>query len=387
MNCQKCGYSGVPDGARFCPECGQPIAGAAQPGAQVTVMQDVGSVAGGEVSGVDVGQVTGDVTVESTVNQIEATVVRGDYVDRDVITNNILVLGDPHALDEILRRLMAMQGVEGQPLQSLDALAVPEHVGDGLSAVRQIAEVMAAQKEVAARGLPATPQALYSLGRLAVYRRDYDAALDYFRQAAQADPEYGDAFKAIVWLQQSRAMHDVQTRDYDAAIGRLADARTASLHTDPLDREALALRGYVAKTLAQVAEARGDLEDRRRYYQEAARFFEHVVQLELGDAAAHNGLGNVAYALGDLDTAIAAYRRAVKLAPGYTAAHHDLALVFEAKMQADPAHADEWCQRALQAWQRAYELAPDDPGFSADAVLAIGQRISRLRRECGQAGP
>jgi len=381
MNCQKCGYDGVPQGARFCPECGQPIAGAAQPSAQITVTQDVGSVAGGEISGVDVGQVTGDVTVESTVNQIEATVVQGDFVDRDVITNNILVLGDPHALDEILRRLMAMQGVEGQPLPGLDALAVPEHVSD------QIAEVMAAQKEVAARGVPATPQALYGLGRLAAYRRDYDAALGYFRQATQADPEYGDAFKAIVWLQQSRAMHDIQARDYDAAIGRLADARTASLHTDPLDREALALRGYVAKTLAQVAEARGDLDDRHKYYQEAARFFEHVVQLEPGDAAAHNGLGNVAYALGDLDTAIAAYRRAVELAPEYTAAHHDLALAFEAKMQADPAHADEWCQRALQAWQRAYELAPDDPGFSADTVLAIGQRVSRLKRECDQAGP
>jgi tetratricopeptide (TPR) repeat protein len=383
MNCQKCGYSDVPDGARFCPECGQPIAGAVQPGAQITVRQDVGSVAGGEVSGVDVGQVTGDVTVESTVNQIEATVVRGDYVDRDVITNNILVLGDPHALDEILRRLMAMQGVEGQPLQSLDALAVPEHVSD------QIAEVMAAQKEVAARGVPATPQALYRLGKLAAYRRDYDAALDYFRQAAQEDPEYGDAFtrmsaiRAIVWLQQSRATYDIQARDYDAAIGRLADARTASLHTDPLDREALALRGYVAKTLAQVGEARGDLEDRRRYYQEAARFFEHVVQLEPGDANAHNGLGNVAYALGDLDTAIAAYRRAIEIAPGYTAAHHDLALAFEAKMQADPAHADEWRQQALQAWQRTYELAPDDPGFSADAILAIGQRVSVLRHGRG----
>ena len=75
------------------------------------------------------------------------------------------------------------------------------------------------------------------------------------------------------------------------------------------------------------------------------------------------------------------------LAPGYTAAHHDLALAFEAKMRADPAHADEWCQRALQAWQRTYELAPDDPGFSADAILAIGQQISWLRRECDQAGP
>ena len=381
MNCPECGYERVPEGARFCPNCGGEMPAAPTPDARIAVTQDVGRVEGGRVTGVNVDQVTGDVTVESTVNQIEATVVQGDYVDRDVITNNILVLGDPHALDEIVRRLAAMQGVQEQPLQSLGTQAVPEHVGN------QIAEVMAAQQEVAARGMPATPETLYELGRLAASRRDYDAALAYFRQATQADPEYGAAFKAIVWLQQSQAMHDIRARDYDAAIGRLADARTAAMHTDPLDPEALALRGYVAKTLAQVAEAREDLEGRQKYYGEAARFFEHVVQLNPEDAAANNGLGNVEYARGNLDAAIAAYSRAVELAPGYAEAHHDLALAFEAKIQAEPARAGEWCRRALRAWRRVYELAPDNPGFSAEEILAIGQRISWLKRQCGGDGP
>ncbi|HUX75716.1 MAG TPA: hypothetical protein VMY40_03630 [Anaerolineae bacterium] len=103
------------------------------------------------------------------------------------------------------------------------------------------------------------------------------------RGAPQANPEHGDAFRrmfvirAIVWLQQSRTMHDVQARDYDAglsadrAIGRLADARTAGLHTDPLDREALALRGYVAKTLAGPAQV---LPGGGAVFR--ARLFEHV---------------------------------------------------------------------------------------------------------------
>ena len=376
MKCPECGTDRVPAGARFCPACGAQVSEPAGPGAHVSVAQDVGRVAGGRVTGVEVGQVTGDVTVESTVNQIEATLVQGDYVSRDVITNNILVLDDPRALDEIVRRLVTVQGLDQVPLQRLGARAAPKHVRD------QIAEVMAAQSEVAARGVRATPQALYELGRLAAYRRDYDAALGYFRQATQADSEYTDAFKAIVWLQQSRAMDDIRTQDYDAATGKLTDARAAAMHTDPLDPEALALRGYVAKSLAQVAEARGDQEGRRKYYQEAARFFEHVVRLEPDDANAHNGLGNVAYALGDLEAAIAAYNRAIELVPRYTAAHHDLALAYEGRMQADPAHADRWCQKALRAWQRAYELAPDDPGFSADAVLAIGRRISWLNQHC-----
>ncbi len=377
MNCPKCGSDSVPEGARFCPDCGAAILEAPKPSTQITATQEVGSVEGGKVTGVEVGQVAGDVTIESTVSQIEAHVIQGDYVGRDVITNNILVLGDPHALDGILQGLMTMQGVDKQALKSLGALAVPEHVSN------QIVEVMAAQKEVAARGIPATPQALYRLGMVAAYRRDYDAALGYFRQATQANSEYSDAFEAIAWLQQSRAMDDIQARNYDAAISRLADARTAATRTDPLDPEALALRGYIAKTLAQVAEARDDQADRQKYYQEAARLFEHVVQLEPNDASAHNGLGNVEHALGNLDGAIAAYSRAIELAPGYAAAHHDLALAFEAKMQADPARAGEWCQKALQAWQRTYQLAPDDPSFSADYILTIGQRISWLKRQCG----
>ena len=376
MKCPECGNDRVPEGARFCPACGAPASEPVGAGAHISAETDVGSVAGGRVTGVDVGHVTGDVTVESTVNQIEVHVVQGDYVDRDVIANNILVLNDPQALDEILRRLTAMQGVDRQPLQRLDALAVPQHVD------RQIEELMGAQREVAARGVPATPQSLYHLGRLAAYRRDYDAALGYFRQATQADPYYTDAFKAIVWLQQSRAAAIV-ARDPDAAIERLADARMAALHTDPLDPEALALRGYVAKDLAQVAEGRGKLEARHRYYQEAARFFEHVVRLEPENPSAHNGLGNVEYALGNLDTAIAAYRRAIELAPRYTAAHHDLALAFRAKMQAEPAQAGRWWQEAIQALQRAYELAPDDSMFSAQDVLTIGQHLSWLRGQCG----
>ena len=377
MDCPQCGYDRVPAGARFCPECGGAIPTPSRPGAHVAVTQDVGTVAGGRVVGVDLDQVAGDVTVESTVNQIEATVVQGDYVDRDVITNNILVLGDPHALGAILQRLVVLQGLEGQPVQSLGAQPVPEHVG------QQIAELMAAQKEVAARGVPATPQASYDLGRLAAYRRDYGSALDYFRQATQADPEYAAAFKAIAWLQQGRAAQDVQSPDTEAAVARLAEARTAIQHTDPLDPEALALRGYIAAGLAQVAEARGQDEERREHYREATRYFRHVVGLEPNNAAAHNGLGNIEYALGNLDGAIVAYNRAIALAPGYTAAHHDLALVFEAKMEADPAHADGWCRKALQAWQTVYRLAPDDPIFSADDVLAIGQRISWFKQRCG----
>jgi tetratricopeptide (TPR) repeat protein len=155
------------------------------------------------------------------------------------------------------------------------------------------------------------------------------------------------------------------------------------MHTDPLDGSAMAQRGYISKTLAQVAESRHRKAERDKYYDEATRLFEQAARLNPKDASAQNGLGNVHHARGNLDDAISAYQRAINLAPKYTAAHHDLALAFEdkAKIEAEPSARRQCREKALEAWEEAYRLAPGDPGFSADDVLAIGQHIEELRRQ------
>jgi tetratricopeptide (TPR) repeat protein len=335
-----------------------------KPGAQINLTQEVGNVAGGQVTGAQVGSVAGDLDV--TVKQV----IQGDYVSQQTI----VTLG-PEAVERIVQVLTARQQLDGRPLQTVMAQAAPEHVG------RQIGAVVAAQRELAAGGAAVNPRTAHRLGMLAAYDRDYDTALSYFRQATQADPEYAEAFAAISWLQQSRATSDLDAGDYDAAVARLAEAREASMHTDPLDASALAQRGYISKTLAQVAEARHREAERRKYYDEAARLFEQAARLNPNDAGAQNGLGNVQDALGNLDAAISAYERALELAPGYTAAYHDLALAYEAKMSAEPSAAGQWRDKALKAWQEAYRLAPDDPGFSPDDVLAIGRRIRWLESQ------
>lgn len=321
-----------------------------------------------------IASITGNVTIQNTVNQIE----KDAFVDQRTITYNITVSG-PNALEQITKALTARQGIDQQTLQNSPEKTVPESVS------RQIAVVMAAQKEAAAQGVRTTPKAAYYLGMLAAYKRDYDTALDYFRQAILGDPEYTDAFQGIAWLQQYRAMNDVNVSgDYDAAIKKLKEARDAAAHTDPLDAKALALRGFIYKTLAQLSDAKGSQADREKYYGEAARLFEHAAKLAPNDASAQNGLGNVQYARGNIDAAIKAYSRAIELAPTYAAAHHDLALALEAKMHADSAHAQKWCQDALQEWQKTYQLAPDDPGFSPEYILTIGQQITLLKQQCNR---
>jgi tetratricopeptide (TPR) repeat protein len=327
--------------------------------------------------GVDTGggDFVGRDKIGTLIQTMEQNIVNGTYMERPEITQIFVVV--PGAQEEVAKWLNEQQGIDKRLLASLGARSAPEHIS------RQIEEVEAAQREAAARGVPIAPQAAYQLGMLAAYRRDYEVALDYFQQATQADPEYSDAFEAIGWVQQSRALDDRNRRDYDAAIGKLEEARRAARQTDPLDAGAMALRGFIAKTLAQVCEDKGDQAGRQRYYAEAAPLFEQAARLNPADAGAHNGLGNVQYALGHWDAAIQAYSRAIELAPTYASAYHDLTLAYEAKMKADPGHAAEWCRKALAAWQKAYHLAPQDPSFSADYLLKMGQHLHWLEQQCG----
>ena len=315
-------------------------------------------------SKVSVGTVTGGQVIGTQIKKL----LSQQFVDARTIVN----IG-PEGVRAIAEALMTRQAIDPTSVQAVTTLSAPKPVS------RQIAAVVTAQRKLAAAGAALDAETAYRLGMLAAYKRDYDVALDYFRKAVQADKDYRSAFAALSWLQQSRAMSDLQAHDYDSAAARLAEAGEAALHTDPLSASDLAQRGYVYKTLAQVAESRRQKSKCRKYYEEAGRLFEQAAKLDPKDASAQNGMGNVLDARGDLDGAIAAYRRAIKLAPDYTAAHHDLAAAFEEKAKAEPSGAKAWLKRALRAWQEAYRLAPNDPLFSADQVLEMGQRIEWLR--------
>ncbi len=207
---------------------------------------------------------------------------------------------------------------------------------------------------------------LYYGGLNAYYRRDYDQALGYLYDAVEADPGFSDAWELIVHVQQSLSMQDLNYRKYDAAEQKLKKALDAAKQTDPLDARALAGRGMVFKSLAQVEGGRGNLEKAGELYAKAADFFEGAINLDTDDEAAHLGLGNVQHARGNLTTAIAAYSRAIDLNPKYTAAYHDLALVYTLMMEADKEHALDWCRRALVAWEHTYNLFAHDPSFPQD---------------------
>ncbi|MDX1417416.1 MAG: tetratricopeptide repeat protein [Candidatus Promineifilaceae bacterium] len=330
---------------------------------------DIAEVSGGTVAVGRDAQAIG-----TLIKHLEEKNIAGDYVERQEITNTILVVGSA-GLDELTAWLAENQGANLRTLQQPGAPA--EH------SARQIAEVVAAQQQTAAQGVPLSPQAAYNLGMLAAQRRDYETALDYFQEAGRADPGYSDAYEAIAWLQQSLATQAISQGDADGAWDHLAKARAAAEKSDALDLYALALRGYIAKSMAQLAGRQLDGDAEAKYYREARRYFEHIVTLDPDNAAAYNGLANIYHASGDFDGAIAAGKRAVKLLPNYAAAFHDLALIYEDKWRTDQEHWKKWCAKAIEAWREAYRLAPDDPAFSPQKILQIGQRIRQLEATCG----
>ena len=77
-------------------------------------------------------------------------------------------------------------------------------------------------------------------------------------------------------------------------------------------------------------------------------------------AEAHNNLGNALQDQGNLDEAVACYRRALELKPDYAEAHSNLGIALQ-----DQGRLDE----AIACYRRAMELKPDLPRGAQQPAL------------------
>jgi tetratricopeptide (TPR) repeat protein len=205
---------------------------------------------------------------------------------------------------------------------------------------------------------------LYYKGWEAYRKRHLDHALDYLYQATRSNPKLSDAWETIVHIQQSRAMDDMSRRRYADARWKLTKAREASQQSGANDSRGLTGRGMVYKSLAQLDQRERNLEGATENWSVAEGYFQEAVNLDPKNEGAYVGLGNAQFTRGEFLGAIQNYLKAIDLCPRYTAAYHDLALVYEKMIDQDPEHEDEWGRHAFSTWYNTLKLAENDPSFS-----------------------
>ena len=107
------------------------------------------------------------------------------------------------------------------------------------------------------------------------------------------------------------------------------------------------------------------LEAAGRSAEAAAAPYEEALRIDPGYAAAHNNLGNVRLRQGNLSDAMRQYREAIRLKPDYAEAHNNLATVLIAEN-----HVDE----AVDHLQQALDVRSDYPAAHFNLARALKRR-------------
>jgi Tfp pilus assembly protein PilF len=119
--------------------------------------------------------------------------------------------------------------------------------------------------------------------------------------------------------------------------------------------------------VVMVAACAGRTANQLEYWQNTESLFRHALAVTQGNFVAHNNLGNVLLAEGQVEEAIVQYRKALEMRPGYSDAHSNLgnALLQQGRIE-----------EALARFQRALVLQPRDASVHnnfGNALLSVGR--------------
>lgn len=219
--------------------------------------------------------------------------------------------------------------------------------------------------------------ALYRLGLLAFNQRDPVEAERNLKYALQLDPGHIKAFNLLLQLYQSEAMKSLMYRDYDEAEKYLNEAqRLVADSAIEGDIGTMTRLGAVYKSLGQVYEGRGNRTEAERYWQQAGRVFERLLERAPNDPSILVGIGNVLHHKGKLKEALQKYETALAAAPNYTAAANDAAIVCTNLMREDSEQKTQWQQKACGYWKKALSLSVRDPQFDEKYRLQVQEYIA-----------
>lgn len=143
-----------------------------------------------------------------------------------------------------------------------------------------------------------------------------------------------DVFQYLAGV-QAKAVEMLAAGKADAArdlTNKNLQAVDTALRSFPDDADFHALMGYTLKDIYQSSKGLLSPEQRKAYLNRARKSFEHALQLDPGNAGAHNGMGNVLFFEGRFDEALKEHDLALQLTNGnYPAAEHDRRIVIAVK--------------------------------------------------------
>ncbi len=202
-----------------------------------------------------------------------------------------------------------LQAAEGQSLN----FAVPaERISQLRISEVQTFSSLAAENQ---RNKRSSAERLYSQGLAQLSRDDYARALPYFEKAAEADPNYAEA-----WYQAGYCY---------GVLGRHTEALRAT-------RQAAKLRPDWAETYVNIGASSYALAQ----YKEAVDAYRQAIRIDESNADTQYSLGLTFGKLNRTDEEILAYRRAITLKPDHPNAIEKLGLaLFKQKRYADAANA------------------------------------------------
>jgi tetratricopeptide (TPR) repeat protein len=203
-------------------------------------------------------------------------------------------------------------------------------------------------------------EAYFFIGKVYIYKSDYDRAIVDYDQAIQLKPDYAEAYNNRGVAYYDKGDLDRAIADYDQAIQLkpdLAEAYTGrgAAYTNKGDYDrAIADCDKAIQLKPDYADAynnRGNAYSYKGDYDRAIADYDQAIQLQPDSADAYNNRGLAYYDKGDYDRAIADYDQAIQLKPDYADAYNNRGATYYDKGDLD---------RAITDYDKAIQLNPDD---------------------------
>jgi protein O-GlcNAc transferase len=183
---------------------------------------------------------------------------------------------------------------------------------------------------------PKLPDPYYTLGVTLWQKGDFPGAAEQLRSAIRVQPGYAEAYYTLGTVLKQ--------------MNQLPDAAAALREAIRLQPDFVGAHTNLAAVLRQIGDTAGAEAEART----AADLTKQKTSLQAANFATNSGKRLLT--AGDLDGAISQFRNAVRLAPRYAVAHHQLAIALGRK--GDKAGAEEESRKAMELNDQAKSQTP-----------------------------